>query len=193
MQDHFRATISPLSPAVCAEMRGRSWHPEADCPPFEALRLVRAPHLGFDGLVHEGELVVADRFADDIALAFERIFAAGFPIERMTRIEAFGGDDYASMAANNSSGFNYRKVHGTNDLSRHALGAAIDINPVQNPYLVGGAVLPESGRAFLDRTHRRPGMIVRPSPVLDAFEAIGWRWGGDWTVRDYQHFYWPGG
>jgi poly-gamma-glutamate synthesis protein (capsule biosynthesis protein) len=185
----FQATITPLDAALRARMQGRSWRPEARCPPFEALRLVRAPHVGFDGQVHEGELIVAAAVAEDVARALGRIFANGFPIERMRLVDAYDGDDYASMAANNSSGFNYRVVHGTDDLSRHALGLAIDINPLQNPYVVGDEIFPPGARAYLDRGDLRPGMIVRPGPVVEAFEAIGWEWGGDWSgCKDYQHF-----
>jgi hypothetical protein len=170
-------------------MTGRSWHPRATCPAFRDLRLIRLNHLGFDGQIHQGEIVVAAQVAEDIARVFERIFDSGFPLERVVRVDAYGGDDDASMAANNSSGFNHRTVHGTSTLSRHAFGLAIDINPVQNPYIVGAEIMPDSARAYLDRERVRPGMLVRPSPVIEAFEAIGWGWGGDWTsCKDYHHF-----
>jgi poly-gamma-glutamate synthesis protein (capsule biosynthesis protein) len=184
----FTATISPIPEDVRAEMRGRSWHPDPRCPAFEALALVRASHLGYDGAVHEGELVVAAGVAEDVAGALEHVFARGFPIERLTRVDAFGGDDERSMSANNSSAFNFRTIYGTDRLSRHAIGLAIDINPVQNPYLVGDRVFPPEAAAFLDRGRRHPGLIVRPSPVIEAFERIGWRWGGDFVSPDYHHF-----
>ena len=173
-------------------MRGASWREHERCPAFGALALVHVSHHGTDGAVHQGELVIAAAVADDVVRAFERIFAARFPIERMERIDAYGADDDRSMAANNSSGFCFRTVAGTEDLSLHAFGRAIDINPALNPYIKGELVCPPAARAYLDRADVRPGMIVRPGPVTDAFDAIGWEWGGDWTrAKDYHHFAMP--
>lgn len=185
----YRAQVQPLPPTIADELRGVSWHPDPRCPDLAELALVSLRHVGFDGADHDGELVVAAAVADDVARAFERIYQARFPIERMIRIDAYGGDDDRSMAANNSSGFNFRTVAGTDSLSLHAFGTAIDINPVQNPYVLGDRILPPAAAAFVDRSDLRPGMIVRPDPVTDAFDAIGWEWGGDWESRkDYQHF-----
>ncbi len=176
-------------------MRGRSWRDDPRCPPFEALRILRVAHHGFDGHVLEGELVVAAAIAEAASRVFERLFALGFPIERITPIDAFDGDDEASMAANNSSAFNFREIAGTRALSHHAHGVAIDLNPLQNPMIVDGVVHPPAGAEFLDRADVRFGMIVRPGPVVGAFEAEGFHWGGDWPdVRDYHHFSaWPRG
>lgn len=170
-------------------MRGVSWREHPDCPSFEALRLVRLRHRGFDKLSHEGELVVHASLAHEVVEIFERIYAASFPIHSVRRIDHFRGSDPDSMAANNSSAFNFRVIEGTSALSQHALGQAIDINPVQNPWLRGARVDPHAGSAYVDRTLLRPGMIVRPGPVLAAFEAAGWRWAGDVaTAPDYHHF-----
>ena len=189
MAQSFQVAIEPISAELLADMTGASWHPQPDCPAPSTLALLRMNHWGFDDRVHQGELVVAASVADEVSRAFERIFAARFPIARMTRIDAFGGDDSASMAANNCSAFNFRVIAGTNRLSNHARGLAIDINPAQNPWLKGEEVLPAQGRDYLDRAHVRPGMIVRPGPVTDAFDSIGWDWGGDWTgYKDYHHF-----
>ena len=93
------------------------------------------------------------------------------------------------MAANNSSAFNFRTIAGTNTISRHGFGMAIDINPIQNPYVRGNNVLPEAGRAYLNRNDVRPGMIVRGGPVYEAFISRGWIWGGNWnSLQDYHHF-----
>ena len=170
------------------EMRGCSWRDEPRCPRFEALRLVRVQYRGFDGAVQLGELIVHTELADEVVAIFAEIFAAGFPIESMRRIDEFAADDNASMAANNTSAFNYRVVEGTSQLSQHALGRAIDINPVQNPWLRAGRVDPPAGREYLDRSHTRPGMLVRPDPVIDAFTRVGWQWGGDLAQPDYHHF-----
>jgi len=189
----YRARVEPIAVDLAAEMTGVSWHPDPRCPPLAELALLRLVHHLPAGGERAGELVVAAALADDVARAFERLYAAGFPIERMERIDAYGGSDDRSMAANNSSGFNFRTIAGSNQLSLHALGRAIDINPLWNPYVVGEVVHPPAGVGYLDRADLRPGMIVRPGPVTDAFDAIGWEWGGDWTraVRDYHHFALP--
>jgi hypothetical protein len=185
----FQPDVLPISPAVQTAMTGASWHADARCPAWRELVVIHMPHWGFDGEVHQGELVVAAAVASDVVLAFARIFDARFPIERMVRIDAYGGDDNRSMEANNTSGFNFRTVAGLDVLSLHSFGTAIDINPAQNPYIAGDRVLPPAALAFLDRANVRPGMIVRPGPVTDAFDAIGWEWGGDWNPRkDYHHF-----
>ena len=178
---------------IAAEMTGVSWRSDPRCPPLGELALLRLVHVDPSGGEREGELVVAAALADEVARVFERLHAARFQIERMERIDAWGGSDDRSMAANNSSCFNFRTIAGSDQLSLHALGRAIDINPLWNPYVVGTAVHPPAGVAFLDRADRRPGMIVRPGPVTDAFDAIGWEWGGDWTraVKDYHHFALP--
>lgn len=181
--------ILPLPPEVREAMRGVSWHPDPRCPPFEALALLRLPYRGFDGREQQGELVVAAEVAEAVRWVFERLFEVGYPIARMERAETFGGDDRRCMAANNSSGFNFREVDGEDRLSRHALGLAVDINPVQNPWVRGDRVDPEEGRPFVDRHRDHPAVIRRPGPVTDAFDAIGWEWGGDWAAyQDYHHF-----
>jgi hypothetical protein len=190
-----RAAVAPIPDAVWAEMQGRSWHPGRGCAPREALALVRVPYRDFDGVARTGELVVARHAAPGVARAFERIFEGGFRIARIERIDRFGGDDDASMAANNTSAFNCRTVPGAGHLSRHALGTAVDINPVQNPWVRGGRTRPAQGRAY-DRPDKRraahragqPGLIRRGDVVWSAFQAIGWRWGGAWKEPDYQHF-----
>lgn len=170
-------------------MTGASWHPDSRCPDWRELVVIHMPHWGFDGAVHQGELVVAASVASDVVLAFARLYEVRFPIERMVRIDAYGGDDNRSMEANNTSGFNFRTIAGLDVLSLHSFGTAIDINPAQNPYIAGERVLPPAATAYLDRSDVRPGMIIRPGPVTDAFDEIGWEWGGDWSPRkDYHHF-----
>jgi D-alanyl-D-alanine carboxypeptidase len=122
---------------------------------------------------------------------FRRLYAARFPIRRMVPVSAYRGSDDASMAADNTSGFNCRRAVGsrTGGWSMHAYGEAIDVNPVENPYVLGSRVLPPSGRRYLDRGRRLRGMAVEGGVLVKVFEAVGWRWGGRWTgSRDYQHF-----
>lgn len=189
MSTGFRAFIGPLTPDMYALMRGQSWHEHPDCPPPEELALLRLDHWDFAGHVRQGRLVVAREVAREVVTAFAAIFEARFPIAQMVPIYVFGGSDDESMAANNTSAFNFRTISGSNTLSHHATGMAIDINPVQNPWVRGDTVLPPEGAAHLDRSRETPGLIARPGPVVAAFDAIGWTWGGDWPdVKDYHHF-----
>ena len=160
------------------------------CPvPIEDLRLLTITHHGFDGTPHIGEMVVHIDQADAVGRIFGRLYDAGFPIERMRLVDAYGGSAEASLADNNTSGFHCRPVTGGTSWSEHAYGWAIDVNPVQNPYVRGDGVLPAAGRAYLDRTVAVPGLITEGDVVVAAFAAEGWSWGGTWsTLRDYQHF-----
>jgi hypothetical protein len=170
-------------------MVGISWRDDPRCPALEALRLLTLNHWDLGGAVRTGHLVVAAAVADEVLVIFQGLFRLAFPIERMELIDAFGADDDASMAANNTSGFNFRNIAGTSALSQHALGLAIDLNPLFNPMIIGGEIFPPAGEAYLDRSTSRPGMIVRPGPVVDLFDRQGWEWGGDWSpMKDYHHF-----
>lgn len=183
----FEGTAMPLPEDVRATMTGVSWR--EGCPVgLDDLALLEVTHWGFDGEVHAGRLVVAAASADGVLAAFEAMFDARFPIDKVRLVDEYGADDNASMEDNNTSAFNCRRVTGGTSYSQHSYGNAIDINPVQNPYVRDGTVLPPAGREYLDREDVRPGMIVG-GPVVDAFAAIGWEWGGDWTTLvDYQHF-----
>jgi hypothetical protein len=169
-------------------MTGVSWR--AGCPVgLGDLSLLDIPHVGHDGAVHRGQLVVARAFADDILAVFRRLYEVGFPVERMELVDVYDADDDRSMAANNTSAFNCRAITGGGGFSQHSYGTAIDVNPLTNPYVRGDTVLPPGGREYLDRTNIRPGMIVEPGPVVGAFASVGWEWGGNFsTLKDYQHF-----
>ena len=181
-------TSEPLPAEVRRRMNGISWHP--GCPvALDRLRLLRVPHWGLDGELHRGRLVVRAKQTRPMLRTLRRLYEEQFPIAKMRLIDAYDGDDEQSMADNNTSAFNCRRVPGTGRWSEHAYGRAIDINPVQNPYVRGDTVEPEAGRAYLDRSDVRPGMVVRPGTVVHAFRTIGWGWGGAWSSsKDYQHF-----
>jgi hypothetical protein len=183
----FSGSISKIPPNVKEDMRGKSWHP--GCPvPIRQLRLLTLTHWGYDGDVHTGRLVVRLGQSQEVLWAMRRLFNKGFPIKRMQRVDAFGGSDAASMKANNTSAFNCRYVAGTTTWSRHAFGTAIDINPVQNPYVSGGHVVPKRGEPFADRSKKHPGMIRAGGVLVKAFAQIGWEWGGFWSsAKDYMH------
>ena len=166
------------------------------CPVAPAqLRLVRVRYVGFDGKAHPGSLVVNARVTNDVLAVFSFLYRQRFPIRRMAPIEAYKGSDDGSMAADNTSAFNCRSAvaPGPKHWSVHAYGEAIDVNPVENPYLEGGNVLPPAGAAYRDRSRVRPGMAVPGGVLIVGFEAAGWQWGGDWASPDYQHFSLTGG
>ena len=124
------------------------------------------------------------------------LYTARFPIRRLRPIDAYGGSDERSLDADNTAAFNcrYAVAAGPKRWSVHAYGLAIDVNPVENPYVEGGRVHPRAGRAYLDRSRYRPGMAVRGGLLVRAFAAVGWQWGGRWTGSpDYQHFSATGG
>jgi hypothetical protein len=157
----------------------------------ERLALVRFDYAAFDGREHgDGELVVLDALADQVLAIFAELRVRRFPLEQARLINVYDGDDDASMEANNTSAFNDRRVIGTRSMSMHAYGAAIDINPIQNPAYdrLGGArvLVPKAGAAYAKRTPLRPGMAER---VVDVFAAHGFTvWGGRFRDPDYQHF-----
>ncbi|QBI20965.1 hypothetical protein ER308_16215 [Egibacter rhizosphaerae] len=182
------ATTRALNDDERDAMNGTSW--EQGCPVDPPdLAIVETPHWDFAHQLRTGELVVADDIAGEVADIMSDLAAARFPIERMEPIAAYGGDDDASMEANNSSAFNCRPITGSNTWSEHSFGTAIDLNPVQNPYRRDGEVLPPAGEAYLDRGNERPGMIVEGDAVVEAFDARGWEWGGRWrSLDDWMHF-----
>ena len=194
-------------------MEGVSWHGgDPRCPRWADLAYLQLDHLTFDGTAR-GELVVAAALAPRTAWLFRRLWRLGFPVRQLRLVDDFAASDEASMAADNSSAFNFRVIAGTDQLSQHALGRAIDLNPVENPWRklaslrpgprpvgepVGrpvppfiGRIVPDAGKAFADRDLLRPGMIVRPGPVVAVFDELGWEWGGDWRhAFDDHHIAW---
>lgn len=153
------------------------------------LTYLTVTHINFDGEPTIGHLIVADEIGDEVLDIFQEIFEDGFPIYSIRLIDYFDALDYYSMSANNSHAFNFRTIAGTNTISRHGFGMAIDINPIQNPYIRGETIWPAAGAEYLDRDNVRPGMIVPGSVVYYAFTRRGWVWGGHWSSpRDYHHF-----
>lgn len=181
----FTSSIQRIDAALKDRM-AYSWR--RGCPvPRWKLRYVTVSYVGYRGAARQGELVVHRSQAADLVSVFEAMYDARFRIRRMRLVDDYQGSDAASMAADNTSAFNCRRVSGTSRWSQHAYGKAIDINPVRNPYVDGDRVAPTAGEAYVDRSPLRKGMVN--SAVRDAFASIGWSWGGDWTRPvDYQHF-----
>lgn len=174
---------------------GSIWREE--CPVhYSRLRIVEILYLNFGNEETEGELIVLDQVAESVLQIFKELLEFSFPIEKIISMEEFGGDDVRSMKANNSSAYNGRLVARTNRWSSHAFGTAIDINPIQNPYLVLNTqrelieTIPSGGEQFLDRSNQRKGMVEKIVPI---FEKYGFsEWGGKWETKlDYHHFQLP--
>jgi hypothetical protein len=187
----FVGTSSP----VTAQIVAHTWH--AGCPVGPAqLTLLHLSYWGFDDQPHVGTMVVNTGVVPDVLKVFESLYRQRFPIRQMQPEDAYGGSDPESMAADNTSGFNCRNAvaAGPPSWSVHAYGEAIDVNTVENPYILNGQVMPPAGAAYRDRSVVRPGMAIPGGVLVNAFAAVGWQWGGRWTdAPDYQHFSKTGG
>ena len=182
------ATKTPVAAIVDSEMTLQAALAGKQFPASirQDLVVVEVDYLGFDGLDHRGQMVVHRDLADDVRAIFADLRARDFPVEKMIPVTRYRWSDGDSMADNNTSCFNYRVVAGRGGLSQHALGRAIDLNPLLNPCIRDGNHYPRQAR--WDVTVRG---TVTPGAVVEAFTKRGWRWGGDWhnsNIVDYQHF-----
>jgi len=185
----FVGGVVPLTGAARHHVRAMNWHP--GCPvPLSDLRLVRVSYWNFDGDVRQGALVLNRKVGRDVLWVFRRLFRARFPIHRIDLAPRPHPIDWDSTR-NLSSSFNCRDATGAPGvLSEHSYGWAVDINPLQNPYVRSdGSVLRAAAKPYRDRSRHRPGMIYDNDVVVRSFARIGWEWGGDWhSLKDYMHF-----
>lgn len=180
----FAGTVS----GVTADDLGSSWRNGCPVAPAQ-LRRLDVSLVNFDGQHDVGTVIVHEDVAEQIVLVFEQLYEDRYPVARMVPVDQYDSDDLVSMDANNTSAFNCRAVTGGTGWSRHAFGRAIDINPVQNPYLTSSQVLPLQGAEFVDRTKYHPAMIYADDVVVRAFASVGWRWGGNFnSIKDWHHF-----
>ena len=177
----------PIPESVQARMQGKSM-PENATIGFDDLRYLTVYHYDFEGQVKKGELVCNKAIAHDLLCIFRALFSRSYPIYSIRLIDDFDADDETSMRANNTSCFNYRNVPGTGMLSQHAFGLAIDINPLQNPYIKGSHVHPATATEYVDRTRDFPHKIDESDFCKEVFTSFGFTWGGYWHSKDYQHF-----
>ncbi|MFI5889712.1 M15 family metallopeptidase [Actinoplanes sp. NPDC051513] len=186
----FHATIRAVPAGVLARS---TW--SSACPVKATdLRYMTVGFRGFDGRAHTGELLVNARAAAGLVKVFGTLFAEGYPIERMRVTTAAELNAPPTGDGNTTAVFACRPVRGQKAWSQHAYGLAVDVDPFQNPYHKGKVVLPELATSYLDRGHARPGMILPRGPVVKAFAAIGWKWGGDYrSLKDFMHFSANGG
>jgi hypothetical protein len=181
----FASTIDEVPPEVVARS---TWQP--GCPvALDGLRYVTMSFWGFDDRPHTGEMILNAAVVEDVVGVFEERFEARFPIEEMRVIRADELEAPPTGDGNVTTSFVCRPAVGSNSWSEHAFGYAVDINPFHNPYQRRDLVLPELASAYLDRDHDRPGMVQPGSVAVDAFDDLGWGWGGRWnTLVDYMHF-----
>ena len=182
-----------ISQEIKDRITGKSYADNCDVS-YEDLRYVMILYWGFDGESHTGELIVNKAIAQDIVEIFKKLYVVQYPIECIALIDEYDADDNASMAADNTSAFNYRTIDdGSGRLSNHSYGLAIDINPLYNPYVrkIDGktVVSPESGADYADRSLDCRYYIKEGDACYQAFIEHGFTWGGDWkNQKDYQHF-----
>jgi D-alanyl-D-alanine carboxypeptidase len=191
----FHSAVEPLPTSLRTELNGRFWQPS--CPvPLAGLRLLTVTHWGFDGQPHTGRLVVRGSVAEPLRGVFRRLYQLRFPIRHMRLSDAYGpaaarpddGDVTASFECRQAVPSPCTGGTGTGSWSEHAYGEAVDLNPVENPYVGCGHTRDRSALPYLDRSRPRRGMVT--AAVVEAFRSIGWGWGGDWsgTTKDYMHF-----
>lgn len=179
-----KGAIYEISDSLLQRMKnGGSWKKYTPADFRTKLRYLRLYYVDPEGRTRQGEMVVNVRIARDVVEIFDSLYRARYPIARIALIDEYGADDDRSMAANNTSAFNYRTMTGssTGRISLHGQGLAIDLNPLWNPYVKGAVVKPKGAR--------RTPQITHSDLAYRLFRAHGFTWGGDWrSVKDYQHF-----
>ena len=184
-------SVALIGPALCESMKAHNVMRPISPVGCDRLRLVTFPYVDFDGRAHsDGQIVVMDAVAEPVLQVFVKLRAIQFPIAKARLMDHYNGNDSAATADNNTSSFNARQSTGGSSLSMHAYGLAIDLNPVQNPYVTGRRVAPASAAVYAHRLPVRPGMAEK---VIEAFAEQGFTvWGGRWrNPIDYQHFQVP--
>lgn len=184
--------IKEIDDSIFQRINGISYK-ENDYIKIYDLRYIHILHKNLQGETCEGELIFNKYFAKDILEIFEELYKANYPIERVKLIDEYKGDDNLSMKNNNSSAFNYRQMTTSNKLSKHALGLAIDINPLYNPYYkktdTKEIIEPIEGEPYVDRSKEFNYKIDHNDLAYKLFTSKGYEWGGDWKKsKDYQHF-----
>lgn len=183
--------VNPISSDIYNKIYGKSWSEGAPVD-INSLSHVIITYWGFDDKPHLGEIIVNSSVGEDIKDIFKELYYAKYPIDKVKLIDDYNASDEASMEDNNTSSFCYRPQTNSSKISVHSYGLAIDINPLQNPYVKGDIIQPENATKYVDRSTYRKGMIFKDDPCYKAFTSRGWTWGGDWNgVRDYQHFEMP--
>jgi len=189
-------TSSPIDDHTKERMiKGNSWR--AGCPVgIDDLRYMNVKYRDFNGKTKMGELIVHKNVAKSLSDIFEELYAIDYPIYEMKLVSEYGGSDFDSIEADNTSAHNCRKATGSNKWSKHAFGKAIDINPIENPYIsrsgkIVHRVTPQGRKRYhsdlLNPQDR--AVLLSDDKAVQIFKKHGWSWGGDWkSIKDYQHF-----
>jgi hypothetical protein len=192
----FQSSIKPLPAPVRAELKsGGFWH--QGCPvSLSQLRVLTVTYRGFDKRSHTGQLVTNQSAAAPLARVFRRLYDLHFPIHHMTIAAVYGPSRSRPADGDPSGSFECRQAvpspctggSGTGSWSNHAYGLAVDLNPVENPYVGCGQSRDPTAQSYRDRSRHRRGMVT--ARVVAAFRSIGWGWGGSWAgnTKDYMHF-----
>jgi hypothetical protein len=186
-------TAQPIPDSVFQRMKGRSY-PEGCTVARADLRYLRLSYIDAEGCEHVGEMICNKAIAKDLLDIFRELYRQKYPIERIRLIDDYEASDERSMRDNNTSSFCFRKVSGTTKLSKHALGMAVDVNTLYNPYVRTGKdgrriVEPSTAVKYVDRTRSFPYKIVKGDLLYRLFLQHGFQWGGSWrTMKDWQHF-----
>ncbi|MDZ7818572.1 MAG: M15 family metallopeptidase [Aliarcobacter sp.] len=188
------SNIKQIDENYAQKMKGVSFH--KNCPvSLSDLRIVNIKHLGFDNNIYFGDMIVHKDVADEVSLIFQELFEISYPIKQISPIEKYNGDDFESIEANNTSAFNCRLAEGSNKYSKHSYGKALDINPIENPYVYkDGTTSHKDSIKYLireqnDKSNENKAVLTSSSKAVQIFKKYGWKWGGDWkNTKDYQHF-----
>ena len=184
--------VREIDDEIFARIQGKSFKENCTIP-REDLRYLHVLHKGFDGKTHEGEIICNAYIVCDLTDIFQKLYLAGYLIEKIKLVDEYDADDELSMRDNNSSCFNFRFISHTTRVSKHGLGLAVDINTLYNPYVkeVDGKKIiePATAEKYIDRTKNFPHKITADDLCCKLFKEHGFEWGGDWHDRkDYQHF-----
>ena len=191
----YRSTISVITPEIKKRMiKGNSWR--EGCPVgLEDLRYLRIKHINFNGEEQMGEMIVHKDVSAEVTEIFEALYNAGYPIKKMRLVSDYKGSDWQSIESDNTSAFNCRAATGSKKWSKHSYGKAIDINPIENPYISRkGYISHKASKIYKKRVHQKStyadkAVLLNSDKAVQLFKKYGWEWGGDWSgVKDYQHF-----
>jgi len=190
------SSVSLITPAVKNRiLKGNSWH--KGCPVgLQDLRYLHIKYLNFEGKTKRGEMIVHKEVADEVVDIFHELYTIGYPIHKMKLVSDYKGNDWHSIEADNTSAFNCRNATGSKKWSKHSYGKAIDINPIENPYISRkGHISHKASLKYRKREHRldihpdNRALLLKYDQATQIFKKYGWKWGGDWHgVKDYQHF-----
>lgn len=175
-------------------IEGNSWR--KGCPvSLKDLRYLRVKHIDFRDKEMMGEIVVHKEIAAEVTKIFENLYEMAYPVKKMKLVSDYMGDDWQSIEADNTSAFNCRNATGSKQWSKHSYGKAIDINPIENPYISRkGHISHKASLDYRQRTHKNlnsadKAVLLKNDQAVQLFKKYGWEWGGDWSgVKDYQHF-----